>query len=248
MAATNRLRYNGLLAGTAPPTLGADISSGGTAITFPLPLKYQGTSPVPTIADPDYLPLVINPDTAAMEIVWLTAYTAGATSGTILRAQEGTSGVAHTAGADIAHGPTVADIPAGSAQLGLFAGTWIWSAVASGYTTLDWATVDTQTTAVDRGGIVTAAAGTAPVIGGGRIVRVDMTVQISGGGGTFRFADLYDTGSSGLDISDLVTTHSASLAKGFQLVDLSVDCTLAIDVEHDAGSPPITLTVIVTEF
>jgi hypothetical protein len=114
VAATNRLRYNGLLAGTVPPTLAADISSSGTAITFHQPLKYQGTTPVPTIADPDYLPLVINPDTAAMEIVWLTAYTAGATSGTVLRAQESTTGVAHTSGADIAHGPTVTDIGGGT--------------------------------------------------------------------------------------------------------------------------------------
>jgi hypothetical protein len=110
VAATNRLRYNGLLCGTVPPTFAADISPSGTTITFPLPLKYQGTTAVPTIADPDYLPLVINPDTAAMEIVWLTAYTAGATSGTVLRAQEGTTGVAHSAGAPIAHGPTVADV------------------------------------------------------------------------------------------------------------------------------------------
>jgi hypothetical protein len=113
VAATNRLRYNGLLCGTATPTLAASISSGGTTVTFPAALKYQGTTAVPTIADPDYLPLVINPDTSAMEIVWLVAYTAGATSGTILRHQEDTAANAHGAGSAISHGPTALDFAGG---------------------------------------------------------------------------------------------------------------------------------------
>jgi hypothetical protein len=64
---------------------------------------------VPTIAAGDYLPLVLDADTDVAEIVWLTAYAKGATTGTIERAQEGTGPSAHTAGASIRHGPTVDD-------------------------------------------------------------------------------------------------------------------------------------------
>lgn len=122
MAATNRLRYNGLLCGTAAPTLGAGISSGGTTITFPAALKYNGTTAVPTVADPDYVPLIINPDTAAMEIVWLTAYTSGATTGTILRAQESTAASAHGSGSEVSHGPTALDFASGGGGGGVTPG------------------------------------------------------------------------------------------------------------------------------
>jgi len=44
------------------------------------------------------------------EIVWVTAHTAGATTATILRAQEGTSAVAHNSGVAWQHGPTAADV------------------------------------------------------------------------------------------------------------------------------------------
>jgi hypothetical protein len=112
MAPTNRIRVDGLLCATAPPTLGAAITNPtGTGITFPGALKHSGAVAVPTIADPDYLPLVIDPDTNVLEIVWLTAYTAGSTTGTILRAQEGSTGAAHIIDAPVVHGPTVSDLP-----------------------------------------------------------------------------------------------------------------------------------------
>jgi hypothetical protein len=112
MAPTNRIRVDGLLAPTAPPALAAALAAtGGTGtVTFPGALKHSGAVAVPTVADPDYLPLVLDPDTGALEIVWLTAYTAGGTTGTILRAQEGTTGATHATGAAVVHGPTVADI------------------------------------------------------------------------------------------------------------------------------------------
>jgi hypothetical protein len=61
-----------------------------------------------TIAAPDIAKIVVEPDTANEEIVYLTAYTAAATSGTFTRAQEGTTGRAHSATAWV-HGPTAAD-------------------------------------------------------------------------------------------------------------------------------------------
>lgn len=45
------------------------------------------------------------------EIVWVTAHTAGATTATILRAQEGTAAAAHNSGVAWQHGPTAADVP-----------------------------------------------------------------------------------------------------------------------------------------
>lgn len=112
MAATNRLRFDGVVCDADPPALGAALTDGtGTAITFPAALSYGGGQAVPTIADPDYLPLVIDPDSDVLEIVWLTAYTSGATSGTLLRAQEGTAGVAHSDDAPLVHGPTTFDAP-----------------------------------------------------------------------------------------------------------------------------------------
>lgn len=44
------------------------------------------------------------------EIVWVTAHTGGATTATILRAQEGTSAVAHNSAVAWQHGPTAFDL------------------------------------------------------------------------------------------------------------------------------------------
>jgi hypothetical protein len=44
------------------------------------------------------------------EVVWVTAHTGGATTATILRAQEGTSAVAHNSGVAWQHGPTAFDL------------------------------------------------------------------------------------------------------------------------------------------
>jgi hypothetical protein len=99
-----RLRYNDALG-----TLGAPLTSGGTTITF------TAAPPFATIVAPDYIPLVLDPPTttpsASFEVVYLTAYTAGATTGTIARGQENTTGVSHTSGASWFCGPTALDYP-----------------------------------------------------------------------------------------------------------------------------------------
>lgn len=100
----SRLRYNNL-----GGTLGAALTGTGTTITFGAAL-----TGIPTIAAPDYLPLLLEPPAGAtpsanFEIVWLTAYTAGATTGTILRGQEGTAAVAHASGVTWGHAPTAQD-------------------------------------------------------------------------------------------------------------------------------------------
>lgn len=143
MAPTNRLRYNGMLCGSAAPKLGAALTNTATAITLPAQLNYQGATAVPTVADPNYINLTIDPDTANEEIVWLTAYTSAATTGTILRGQEGTTAVSHLINAPFVHGPTVLDAPttAGMTQiasqtLGASAASITFSSIPSTYTSL----------------------------------------------------------------------------------------------------------------
>jgi len=88
-------------------TLGADLLTTVTTIDF-------GSDPgFATIAAPDYATLIIDPEGAGNgpEIVYLTAYTATNTTGTIVRGREGTSdpGLTHASGTAWRHGPTVED-------------------------------------------------------------------------------------------------------------------------------------------
>ena len=93
-----RLRYN-----NQSGSLGASLSSGGTTITF-------GAAPgFATIVSPDYIPLVLEYGSTTEEIVWLTAYTAGATTGTIVRGQEGSTGISHSSGVSWANNATAFD-------------------------------------------------------------------------------------------------------------------------------------------
>ena len=100
-----RLRYNGLTA-----ALGASLTNSATSITFAAGLTHSGGTNVPTIAGSDYIPLTILDSSGNVsEIVYLTAYTAAATTGTISRGQEGTSGVAHSSDDKIVHASNVLD-------------------------------------------------------------------------------------------------------------------------------------------
>lgn len=111
MAPTHRLRYDGLLCGEDKPTLSAGIDADDTTVTFPDALTYAGGQPVPDIADPDYLAFVVEADTDTQETIWVTAYTEGATTATVQRAKEGSTGVIHSSGVKLVHGPTVFDMP-----------------------------------------------------------------------------------------------------------------------------------------
>jgi hypothetical protein len=73
---------------TTSGSLGADPGL-GTTVTFALAPTFA------TLTGTDYVPLILG---ATVEIVYLTAYTAGATTGTIKRAQENTTAVAHPGG------------------------------------------------------------------------------------------------------------------------------------------------------
>lgn len=88
-------------------TLGANLLTTVTTIDF-------GSDPgFATLGTDEYIPIIIDPEGAAQgpEIVYLTAYTATQTTGTIERGKEGTSdpGVTHPSGTDWIHGPTTRD-------------------------------------------------------------------------------------------------------------------------------------------
>lgn len=93
-----RLRYDLL-----ETTLGASLTDSATSVTFSTKLT-AADGDIPTVASPDYLPLVIGD-----EIVYLTAYTAEATTGTISRGEEGTTAAAHDSGVAVQNNPTVDD-------------------------------------------------------------------------------------------------------------------------------------------
>ncbi len=105
-----RLRYNNVQG-----TLGAQLASGAgnTALTLAATLSSNGTN-VPTIAAGDHLVLILEPGTTNEEIIYIygassSPYTAGATSATVLRAQEGTTANLHANGSPFINGPTTYD-------------------------------------------------------------------------------------------------------------------------------------------
>ena len=102
-----RLRYN-----LVETTLAAGIDDNDTAVTFSTALQESGVD-IPTVAAPDYLPITLS----GSEIVWLTAYTTGATSGTIERnpTDEDQVPITHLTGASVQHNPTKLDFTGGAA-------------------------------------------------------------------------------------------------------------------------------------
>lgn len=104
-----RLRYNGL-----STTLGASLTNVDTSVTFGAALTHSNGTAVPTITGSDYIPLSILDSSGHLsEIVWLTAYTTGTTTGTIARGKEGTSGVAHSSGDKVVQAPLAEDVSGG---------------------------------------------------------------------------------------------------------------------------------------
>lgn len=105
-----RLRYNGL-----STTLGGSgLTNSATSVTFAAALTHSNGTNVPTITGSDYIPLAILDSTGKLsEVVWLTAYTAAATAGTIARGKEGTSGVSHSSGDKVVQSPLVDDVSVG---------------------------------------------------------------------------------------------------------------------------------------
>jgi len=105
---TTFVRYNNVSSfGLTNP---ATLALNDVIIYWPL------APPFPTIASPNVAKIVLAPDTVNEEIIYLTAYTAGALSGTVTRNAEATQGGANASplqqGVAWRHGPTVLDFPA----------------------------------------------------------------------------------------------------------------------------------------
>lgn len=102
-----RLLYDGVRG-----ILFGSLTAGATTINFTAKLTYAGGIDVPTIGAGDYIPLaILDPSTGNLrEVVRLTAYTAGATTGTISRASDLTTAKSHTAASLVVCAPLVGDI------------------------------------------------------------------------------------------------------------------------------------------
>lgn len=96
-----RLRFN-LVGAELGAQLG-DNPATDTTITFAEKLV-SAAGDVPSIAAPDYLVLRVG-----QEIMHLVAYTSGSTTGTVVRAREGTTAAEHEESATVKHVPTAAD-------------------------------------------------------------------------------------------------------------------------------------------
>ncbi|MBV8194774.1 MAG: right-handed parallel beta-helix repeat-containing protein [Candidatus Dormibacteraeota bacterium] len=83
--------------------LAATLATASSAIEFATPPGFA------TITSPDYYAIELEPGTPRYEVVYLTAFTAGAGSGTVLRAREGTAAVPHLSGVAWSHSPTAYD-------------------------------------------------------------------------------------------------------------------------------------------
>lgn len=113
-----RLRYNGMATGSAGSL--ADISLSGahtsstTTLTFNAALTYANGTAVPTISGGNYFMLsILDAGGRVAEVVKVTAYTSGTTSATVVRGQEGTTGVALASGAKVVHPETVGGLTSG---------------------------------------------------------------------------------------------------------------------------------------
>jgi hypothetical protein len=104
----SRLRYAGLTGSIGT----GNLTSSATSHTFTAALTYAHGVTVPTLAGSDYFLLTILDSTGALsEIVQVTAYNSSTGTATIVRGQEGTSGVAHTSGDKVTNAAYPSDFP-----------------------------------------------------------------------------------------------------------------------------------------
>lgn len=101
------LRVNNVgdpLGSVNPITLTTPTATTASWVTAPLNM--------PAVASPNILKVIAEPNTSNEEIMYVTAYTSGTATATVTRAQEGSTGRAHTSTA-WAHGSTAADFALG---------------------------------------------------------------------------------------------------------------------------------------
>lgn len=120
--ANTRLYYNDLRA-----TLSGTHTSAVTALNFAAALTHANGTNVPTLAGGDFFLLsVLDASGNLVEIVKVTAYTAAATSATVVRAQEGTPATAFTAGQKVVGSVTAASLTPDTAWTApTFTNSWV---------------------------------------------------------------------------------------------------------------------------
>lgn len=100
----SRRRFDGLNA-----VLTGSHTNSQTTLNFLAPLTYRGGTAVPTVASPDYFTLSLFDTSGVLNEVVHAVYTSGATSATVVRGREGTSGVTHADLTQVSNSPTVVD-------------------------------------------------------------------------------------------------------------------------------------------
>jgi hypothetical protein len=105
MADGTRLRYDGV-----ETYLATQLDAGVTTIEFTTPLTTDGNFPIDTLTGDEYLSLsILDANYRLQEIVHLVAYDSNAVTGTIERAQEGTTDLTHPVDNKVVHATTVLD-------------------------------------------------------------------------------------------------------------------------------------------
>ena len=103
-----RMRFDGLEVRLSSP-----INEYQQQIFFDIPLTHSGGISVPDVPDvtgDEYVPLaLLDSNNRLLEIIHLTGYAEGATTGTVTRGQEGTAARPHIQGVSIVHAATIQD-------------------------------------------------------------------------------------------------------------------------------------------
>lgn len=90
-----RLRYAGLTGSLAT----GGLTASATSHTFPTALTYANGVTVPTLTGSDYFLLtILSSGRVLSEVIKITAYDSSTKTATLVRGQEGTTGIAHSAG------------------------------------------------------------------------------------------------------------------------------------------------------
>lgn len=109
-----RLRYAGLTGSIGS----GGLTSSATSHTFGAPLTYANGTTVPTLTGSDFFFLTISSSGRQLsEIIKVTAYNSSTGVATIARGQEGTTGVAHSAGDSVTLSSYPSDYPGAYCRL-----------------------------------------------------------------------------------------------------------------------------------
>lgn len=159
------------------------LASGATTLTS------AGLASLPAIGATQHMAIILDPDGRAgnPEIAYVTAHTAAATTATITKAQEGTTGRAHDRDTPWLHGPTIKDFDAAGGGAGLIGFMTPYASASDGAATF----TTTSTTLVDVDATNVVVAFTGPPSGK---VLVAASFACREAGGNNVYAGLRDSG------------------------------------------------------